>query len=290
MAARCYDYGFVTNTRHLPLVGFPVVMDMDDPYFSEEEVRVLRSSPHLAAMVVTNRAAADRYRALGVTCPIHVIGQGVPAAGADPRTAGEPHRRKRPGELTVGYAAAWHLCGADRGAEPMYDVDHLVDELWPKVVAACPRARLWLVGRVGGVLERRLARRPDVELVGHVPPERVPDFLAAFDVGLYPRRIQHERSSVKVAQYLGCGVPVVGYRGVPTELISDVGSGLIVDSPAQFVAAVVRLLGDASLRSRLSALALSEAHRVRWDVLGERYAQLLDDVLPLKGAASGPAR
>lgn len=282
MAARCYDHGFVTNIRHLPLAGFPVVADVDDPFFTEEEVRVLRSSPHLAALVVTNRAAADRYRDLGVACPIHVIGQGLPEPRSDPRMAGELRRRKRPGELTVGYAAAWHLCGADRGAEPMYDVGHLLDELWPKVASACPRARLWLVGRVGGALERRVAHRPDVELVGHVPPERVADCLAAFDVGLYPRRIAHERASVKVAQYIGCGVPVVGYRGVPTEPVADAGSGLIVDDPERFVDALVRLLRDPSLRAELSARARAAAPRVSWAVLGDRYARLLDEVLPLR--------
>jgi glycosyltransferase involved in cell wall biosynthesis len=290
LAARRYEYGFITNTKHLPFTRFPVVVDMDDPYFTEEEVRTLRSARHLAALVVTNQAAADRYRDLGVACPIHVIGQGLQTGEADPRAAEELRRRKRPGELIVGYSAAWHLCGEDRDADPIYNMDHLVDDLWPKVVAACPTARLWLVGGVSRALERRLAHRPDVELVGHVPPEWVPTFLTAFDVGLFPRRIQYVRYPVKVAQYLGCGVPVVGYRGVPTELISSAKSGLIVDSPTDFVAALVRLLSDPPLRARLSARALRAAREVSWDVLGEKYARLLDDVLPIGRGRAGRAR
>lgn len=279
-AARRYRYGFITNTRHIPFAAFPVVVDMDDPYFTEDEVRTLRSSRRIVALVVTNQAAADRYRELGVTCPIHVIGHGLRTVEPDPGVLEDVRHHKKPGELTVGYAAAWHLCDQDRGPDPMYNVTHLVEEVWPGVVAACPQARLWLIGGVGKVLGRRLADRPDVELVGHVPAEHVPAYLTAFDVGLYPRRIQHERSSVKVAQYLGCGVPVVGYRSVPTELISGAGSGIIVDSPEEFLAALVRLLRDPALRAQQSTRARAAARQVSWDVLGARYRALLEDVLP----------
>ncbi|MFB9627317.1 glycosyltransferase family 4 protein [Nonomuraea helvata] len=290
LAARRYRYGFITNTKHIPFAMFPVVVDMDDPYFTDDEVRILRSSRQITALVVTNQAAADRYRELGVTCPINVIGHGLRTVEPDPGLVEEVQRRKRPEELTVGYAAAWHLCDRDRGADPMYNVTHLVEELWPGVVAACPQARLWLVGSVSKVLARMLAGRTDIEVVGHVPAEHVPAYLAAFDVGLYPRRIQHERSSVKVAQYLGCGVPVIGYRAVPTELISGTGSGLIVESPEEFRGALVRLLRDPALRAEQSARARAAARQVSWDVLGERYQALLDDMLPRKAGLGLPRR
>lgn len=281
MAARAYRYGFITNVRHLPYVDFSVVVDMDDPFFTEQEVSALRSSEHVAALVVTNEAAADRYRELGLTCPIHVVGHGLRPSEPDPALVRKVRERKRPDELTVGYVAAWHLSARDRGADPLYNVDHLIDELWPGVVGACPRARLWLVGGVGKDLERRLGGRQDIDLVGHVPAEQVPAYMAAFDVGLYPRRIAHERSSVKVAQFVGCAVPVVGYRGVPTELISRSECGLIVDTAGDFTAALARLLDDAPLRSRLSANARAAAHQVDWNVLGDAYAQFLNNVLPI---------
>lgn len=281
MASRAYRYGFLTNIKHLAYVDFPVVVDMDDPFFTEKEVSALRSSRHVAAVVVTNGAAADRYRELGLTCPIHVIGHGLRPFGTDPALVRKARERKRPDELTVGYVAAWHLTARDRGAGPLYNVDHLIDELWPRVAAACPRARLWLVGGAGRDLERKLGHRRDIELVGHVPAEEVPAYMAAFDVGIYPRRIAHERSSVKVAQFVGCAVPVVGYRGVPTELIGRSECGLIADSADEFAASLVRLLDDTSLRSRLSANARAAAHHVDWNVLAGAYARLLDDVLPI---------
>jgi glycosyltransferase involved in cell wall biosynthesis len=281
MAADAYRYGFITNIKHLEFVNFPVVVDMDDPVFTDEEISALRSSRHVAALVVTNEAAADRYRESGLAQPIHVIGQGLRTLLADPLVAQKVRGRKRPGELTVGYVAAWHLTERDRGSSDLYNVDHLIDELWPKIVASCPQARLWLVGAVGRRLGLKLAHRQDVELVGHVPVEEVPAFMAAFDVGLCPRQVSHERSYVKVAQLVGCGVPVVGYRGVPMEPIGRFECGLTADSPDDFAASVVRLLDDASLRSRLSANARAAARQVDWDVLGSAYARLLDEVLPL---------
>lgn len=282
MASRSYRHGFVTNITHVPLAPFPIVVDMDDPVFTGDEVDLL-SSAHVAAVVVTNDRAAERYRDLGLRAPVRVIGQGIDLASMAHDAVAGILQRKRPGELTVGYVAAWHLAGRDRGGGAVYDVEHLVDELWPAVRAECPRARLWLVGGIGDGLRRKAGRMPDVELVGPVPQSRVPAYMSVFDAAVYPRRIQHDRASVKVAQYIGAGVPVVGYRATPTEPIGRSGAGILVESPGEFVAALTRVLGDAGLRRRLSANARAASAEVDWDQLGERYNDLLDEFLPRVG-------
>lgn len=279
LAARTYRYGLVTNIRHLPFVGFPVVVDMDDPFFTAREPELL-GSPHVVAVVVTNRQAADRYRDMGVRAPIRVIGQGIEHSPVPPSVAREIRRRRRGGEATVGYVAAWHLTGKDRTVDPAYDVDHLLDELWPAVLAACPRARLWLVGGISETLRRALAGRPDIELVGPVPHEHVPGYLSVFDAAVYPRRIQHDRASIKISQAIGAGVPTVGYRSTPTDLISRTGAGIVVDTPADFVASLARVLDDSELHARLRAGARAAAAQVDWKNLGGRYAELLDEFLP----------
>lgn len=278
-AARTYRYGFITNIRHLPFVRFPVVVDMDDPFFTGQEPELL-GSPHVVAVVVTNQPAADRYRDMGLRTPIRVIGQGIEHSDISPSVARGIQRRKRENEATVGYVAAWHLTGKERNVDPAYDVDHLIDDLWPSVVTECPRARLWLVGGISEVLRRKLDGRQDIEVVGPVPHDHVPAYLSVFDATIYPRRIQHDRASIKVSQAIGAGVPTIGYRSTPTDLITRTGAGIVVDSPTDFIASLLQVLDDARLRARLSANARAVAAEVDWKHLGNRYSELLDEFLP----------
>jgi glycosyltransferase involved in cell wall biosynthesis len=278
-AARTYRHGFITNVRHIKHVRFPVVVDMDDPFFTVEEVSLLHS-PQVAAIVVTNEPAADHYRELGVRAPIRVIGQGVASAAIERSLLEQVSRRRVPGELTVGYVAAWHMTAEEAGPNPAYVVDHLVDEVWPAVVTACPHARLWLVGGIGAALRHKLKLRDDIELVGRVPQTHVPSYLAAVDVAVYPRRIQHQRAAVKVSEYIGAGVPVIGYRSVPTDLVTRTGAGIVVDTREEFVRNLVCVLRDPALRTRLAKKARAAAPEVDWNVLAQRYSDLLDEFLP----------
>ena len=61
--------------RQHPHFDGPIVADVDDPFFTEREVELLKS-PNVAAYVVTAEHAAQRYEELGVRAPWHVIPQG----------------------------------------------------------------------------------------------------------------------------------------------------------------------------------------------------------------------
>ncbi|MDQ1048317.1 glycosyltransferase [Streptomyces sp. V4I2] len=283
-AARTYRYGFITNVQHIAHTRFPVVVDMDDPFFTTEEISLL-GSQRVAAIVVTNESAANHYCELGIRAPIRVIGQGASTLGVDPGLARQLRQRRVPGELTVGYVAAWHQTAEEAGAGTAYDVDHLVDEVWPAVVRACPRARLWLVGGIGAGLRRKLDGRDDIEIVGRVPQHQVPTYLAAFDAAVYPRRIQHRRAAVKLSEYISAGVPVIGYRCVPTDLVTRTGAGIVVDTTEEFVRHLTHVLRSPVLRGRLADNARAAASLVDWNVLAQRYAELLDEFLPAGGRA-----
>ncbi|MFI2369175.1 glycosyltransferase family 4 protein [Streptomyces sp. NPDC018833] len=285
-AARTYRHGFITNVRHIRHAHFPVVVDMDDPFFTAEEVSLLRS-PQVAAIVVTNEPAAEHYRELGVQTALRVIGQGVTPTPLDSSLVQQVRRRRAPGELTVGYVAAWHMTGEEAGPNAAYDTDHLIDEIWPAVRTACPQARLWLVGNIGAALRRKLHSRGDIELVGRVPQTHVASYLAEVDVAVYPRRIQHRRAAVKLSEYIGAGVPVVGYRSVPTELVSCTGAGIVADTREEFVRSLVRVLCDTDLRTRLAENAVAAAPDVDWRVLAQRYSDVLEEFLPPGHAVNG---
>ncbi len=126
------------------------------------------SDRHCAAYVVTAEHAARRYESLGVDKPWVVIPQGVNLAAATPALRERAARRKRDGEVVLGWMAAHLLTNGDRDADnPLYNVDHLL-ELWDEIHARVPNARLWLVGSPSDRLRERLQGRADVELIGRL--------------------------------------------------------------------------------------------------------------------------
>jgi glycosyltransferase involved in cell wall biosynthesis len=274
--SRRYRSAFVTETNYLEHVTVPVVADVDDPRFDEREARLL-ADDNVAAYVVTAETTARRFETLGVDTPWYVVPQGVDLSGLDLDAAAA--ERERRAVRVAGYIAAFLLLPEDRGGgNPLYDVSHLL-ELWDEVHERVPSARLELIGRPSDTLRRRLANRDDVVLTGPVPQELVLPRIAAFDVGLYPRAADQGIRSVKIAEYLGVGVPIVSYDYRVVDDVRDVGAGVLVETPREFSAALAHLLTDESERARLGAAARAAGRDRDWDVLAQRYRAILDDRL-----------
>ncbi len=278
--ARRYRGLFCVDSHQPRYFDGPAVLDMDDPKFTPDEAARLRH-PNISVCVVTGERAIDRYRELGVETPMVVIPQGVDLDALDAdRVAAVEGRHRRSGDVVVGYVAAWLLRGGDRGGDnPLFNVDHLLDELWPAIRARVPGARLWLIGQPGHRVAQWCQGRDDVVLFGRLDQDEVVNHVAAFDVALYPRRIVHTVRTVKVAEYMGIGVPTVSYD---LEIVRDLeasGGGIVVTSPQQFVDAVAGLAADPARRRAMGAAAAEYASGWRWSILGRRYREVLDEHL-----------
>jgi glycosyltransferase involved in cell wall biosynthesis len=161
---------------------------------------------------------------------------------------------------------------------------HLVDEIWPRVLEACPGATLTIVGR-GAEAELRRLRRPQVLVTGEVPDVR--PYLEKAAVVAVPIRMGGG-TRLKVLEALAMAKPVVstklGCEGV------NVRHGrhlCIEDDPAPFAAAITALFAD-----RTAATALGRAGRVlmeqeySWDLAGRRLDRLYRRVLSSRAVAS----
>jgi glycosyltransferase involved in cell wall biosynthesis len=279
-ASRRYRGLFSLDVRQHPHFDGPIVADVDDPFFTEREVELLKR-PNVAAYVVTAEHAARRYEELGVRAPWHVIPQGVSLRSATPELRAEAAGRRRPGRIVVGWMAAHLLTAGDRGAEgPLYNVDHLL-ELWEEVHARAPQAELWLVGGPSERLRRSLEGRDDVVLHGRLPREQALATAAAFDVSVYARTEDTGIRAAKVGELLGLGVPIVSYDYEVTANIREAGAGLLVSTPREFVDAVAALVQDETQRSVLAEAALHAGEQLDWDVLARRYEdEVLNRYLP----------
>jgi glycosyltransferase involved in cell wall biosynthesis len=273
-ASRRYRAALVVDAPQLVHLTVPSVVDLDDPRYERDAALLMR--PEVAAYVVTAETAARRFEELGVDKPWHVIPQGVALERHDP----ELRRRARGDPPVAGYVAAFLLLPGDRGGDnPLYDVSHLLD-LWDEVRARVPQGRLRLVGRASERLRRRLAGRADVVLTGPVSRERLLAEIARFDVALYPRAADQGVRAVKVAEYLGAGVPIVSYDYRVVEDVREAGAGILAQTPREFVAATERLLADELERARFAEASRAAGLERDWRLLSRRYADLLDAHLP----------
>jgi glycosyltransferase involved in cell wall biosynthesis len=275
---------FTTRNEQIPFFRGPVVSDVDDPVFSEIEASLLSHS-NVRAYVVTDERAARRFHELGVEAPHVVIPQGVDLATFSPEDAEAVARAHRgPDDFVVGYMAAWLLAEGDRGGDnPLYNVEHLL-ELWPEIRTRVPHAKLWLLGGESKAVRSRVTALEGVELHGRVPRDRVLSYAANFDVGLYPRSADQGIQSVKIAEYMGVGVPVVAYDYEVTQVVRAVGAGILVETPREFVEAVAALAQDEGERGRLAAASAAHGRSIDWRVLAERYNDVLDRYLPGQSA------
>jgi glycosyltransferase involved in cell wall biosynthesis len=269
-AARRYRWLLALDPEQVPFFAGRAVVDVDDPKFTAREAALLNHS-NVAAYVVTVERAARRLQEMGVRTPHVVVPQGFERSRLVESEVEAVARRFKPeGHPVVGYVAAWLGTSEDVLDQRLYGIDHLI-ELWDALRARRPQARLWLVGTATARARRRLEGRPDILLVGRVPPAAVLSYIKNFDVALYPRTVDQGMQAVKVAEYMGLGIPTVSYDLKVTEVLAETGAGLLVRSAEEFVDAVDRLLGAPDLHARLRSAALAASAALDWDRLAERY-------------------
>ncbi len=122
--------------------------------------------------------------------------------------------------------------------------------------------------------------RDSVTFAGVLPHHALVDVFRSADLFVLPSH--REGLGLVCLEALACGVPVVAVRtgGIP-EIIADGVNGVLVE-PGDRVAladALERLLGDATLRSRLAAAARATALEHDEAVQAARVAQVYADAL-----------
>ncbi|MGH2853449.1 MAG: glycosyltransferase family 4 protein [Solirubrobacteraceae bacterium] len=270
------------------LGGRKVVYDMHDSgpelfeakFGSSIALGVLRAAQRAAIrcahqVIVTNETQRELVIARGPRAP-----RDVTVVRNGPRTAEFPDPPGgRPGELT---APKLVYVGT-------LDVQDGVLEL-PEILRApaLEGAHLTIVGK-GAAQAELLARcraagvEDRVTFTGHVPHARVAALIAAADIGIDPApgtELNHGSTMIKVAEYMGCGRPLVAYDLRETRRTAgDAALYAPCGEPRAFVDRIGELARDGELRRRLGALARERALELTWErseeALRAVYARLV---------------
>jgi glycosyltransferase involved in cell wall biosynthesis len=125
-----------------------------------------------------------------------------------------------------------------------------------KAGGAFTRDQLDLIGSLGVGAQ--------IEHLGHIPDDRLPDVYAGADLLLMPSL--HEGFGLPVLEAMACGIPVVASpRGSLPEVVGDAGLLVEPDDSAGMAEAVSRLLLDASLREQMVQRGLAWAAEFTWE-------------------------
>lgn len=127
----------------------------------------------------------------------------------------------------------------------------LVREIWPRIRAALPAARLKIAGKSPCAEVRALGNGDDVQLSGYVNDKA--ELFASVTAAVVPIR-SGGGTRIKILEAMAMGKAVVSTRiGCEGIDATDGENILLGDSAEEFAQACVRALRDASLRERLSA-------------------------------------
>lgn len=158
-------------------------------------------------------------------------------------------------------------------------IDERMDlELLEAVARARPDWQLVMLGPVVKIDPESLPKLPNIHWLGGKPYKDLPRYIAGWDVALLPfARNEATRfiSPTKTPEYLAAGKPVVSTS--ITDVVrpyGETGLAAIADTPAEFVAAVERVLAEdgAARQARVDELLA----RMSWDRTWFAMQELID--------------
>lgn len=143
---------------------------------------------------------------------------------------------------------------------------------------ANPKCRFILAGRIEHPPIRSLVSIPNVELIGEVPYERLPQLLREFSVGLIPflmNELTVAVDPIKLYEYFSLGLPVVS---APLPEVLRAGALVrVAGSPAEFAAQVCAALGEDDVARRQSRRDF--ARRESWAARAQEIAGAIGRIL-----------
>jgi glycosyltransferase involved in cell wall biosynthesis len=241
----------------------------------------------VAAMLAAHRALrtwsrlVDRYITPSEFVRQLLVRGGFPPERIDVKphfVAGDPPR----GDGRGGYALAVARLAEEKGIGTLLAA-------WRRLRREVP---LKIVG--DGPLREELAAAsrdlPQVEWIGHVPPERVRELMQAASVLVVPS-VWYETFGMVIVEAFAAGLPVIAARhGAMAELVGHGHSGLHVapGDPAELAVAVERLATNPAELALMRRNARSEFEQKYRD--GQNYALLLRSYASALGVATARPR
>lgn len=262
---------------------------------SRRVARRLAASRFDAVVVLTERDRARWIEALSPRAPIVAIANPLPfemgteidADIATEMTTGGA-TRMTPDAPAPGTAASSPVSLTVHDAPLLLAVGRLIPakgfdlllRAWQQVVARYPEWRLRIVGE--GESRAALEALRDTLGIGHCValPGTTPDILPHYrTASAFCLSSRYEGFGMVLIEAMACGLPIVSTDCPtgPREILEGTGAGLLVppDNVDALAAALIRVLGDAALRTQLGRAGRQAAQRYHATTIAAAWDTLL---------------
>lgn len=230
-----------------------IIVDIDDPYFSFEEIEIINSENVKALVVTTNYIAKIYKDKFKVTKPIYVIPTGIDLK----LKCKEGGCREK---FIIGYYSAMI---SNEEIDRIVDIAEKLDRY--------EDIEVWIIGRVSKLVERE-----NVKCFGYLLHDQMIKKVREFDVGLYVRTNDlYGRLSVKLVEMMAMGIPIVSTNVTESFCVSDGRAG-IVTQVNNLHSAAEKMYLDSNFRLLCSKNARVYAKQYGKSVVAQKYRNLIN--------------
>ena len=284
--ARQYRGLFCTDVSQIHLFPGPVIVDVDDPKFDPDWISKLNHD-RVVAVVTTTQLLRSKLISVGLRHPCHVIPSGVDLKQTHyentlqlqaqyPRTA----KTIRLGYAVPKFYLAEELTSSRHSPESLLRSIDWVLEVMQKVWSHNPNVELWLLGQPTRLVRKVCNPEKRIRLLGYIPHEGILPYYSLFDIALYPRLTDVQgRHSIKLLEYMACGLPVVSTTVSEAFRVRDAGAGILCLDQDNFVQTILELADDKEFRTTLGERGRRYATAYDWDEIAVNYDGILSEIL-----------
>jgi glycosyltransferase involved in cell wall biosynthesis len=158
-----------------------------------------------------------------------------------------------------------------------------------------PNIELKIIGSGGWMPKvKKIIKRDygdcNVEVIGWIDPDKMPDFLSTADIGLLsliPDKKNElwikSKSPTKLFEYMAMGMPTVSTAiGEIPHIINDGEEGFLANNREEFIQGMEALIADKNLRREMGIKARKKAEEeYSLDVIGKQLCEILQKVIAL---------
>jgi len=98
--------------------------------------------------------------------------------------------------------------------------------------------------------------------------------LPNFDVALYPRVHDNGWLPQKLIEYLGAHLPILAFKLVDTQIVSELNIGMLVEKVDDFTNAIELLCDNQNMLMEFKINCASVADMYSWESLAQQYEDL----------------
>jgi glycosyltransferase involved in cell wall biosynthesis len=275
-----YDW-LVTSkctTKNKP--GLNEVLNLDDPLYSEDEIKSiiswesnLAAGSKRSAIIVTSETTRSYLLDSDVKSPIFIIEQGYTKSS-------EAFSGKNK-NFSLVYSSPYIDSKNDKhGNHPTWGVDLFINDIIPRIIEADALIEIHLIGRLGGEAKKYLQKYDQVKVHGMRTFSENSEILKKAHVGLYPRKFDNHRRVQKIYEYIGANLPIVTFALEDTSPVAQLGVGISVNNVDDFVNAVINLKNNHELYKNIYSNILKVKNHYSWQTLAGRFDQLIFNSFP----------